>query len=253
MPRKSVKTVDYPKKAYKRRSMRDIVGMPVPMSYAVARPHTVYSTERKYFDVEKNAAALVATAATWAGTEVDPAASCLFSPGQGDAINQRVGNKVLVHKIAIRGLITVPKIANQASGMNPFVVRYILYMDMQTNKAQSQGEDLMENGTAVADTILAYQNLNNFGRFRVLKDKMIAITRFDGSYDGTANQIDYSGQIRPFKIYYKFRKPVPVRFGANNGNVADIVDNSFHLIALSSDIGMNPTIGYKARIVYSDA
>lgn len=111
----------------------------------------------------------------------------------------------------------------------------------------------MEGGTAVVDTINAYQNVNNFGRFRVLKDKMISITRFDGSYDGTANQIDFSGQIRPFKIYYKLQKPIVVRFGANNGTVADIIDNSFHMIALSSDIGMSPTISYKARVVYSDA
>lgn len=128
MKRKSIKAVDYPKKSYKRASIRDVVGMPTPMSYTMSKAR--YSTEKKYFDVEKTSTALVATAATWAGTEVDPAANCIFSPAQGDAINQRVGNKVMVHKIAVRGLITVPKVANQASGMNPFVIRYILYMDM---------------------------------------------------------------------------------------------------------------------------
>jgi len=203
-----------------------------------------------------NGTALVASAAGWTGTEVDPAALCLFSPAEGADIADRVGRKVSVHKLSIRGMIYVPSLANQAAGINPFLVRIICYLDEQSNGAQAQGEQLMSNGGA-AQAVLTnqtFQSTANFGRFRVLKDKTLAIQNPNGAYDGTANQIDFNGLIRPFKIVYKFRKPVVVRYnGTNGGTVADVIDNSFHMIAHATNISQAPTISFQCRTVYTDA
>lgn len=68
--------------------------------------------EMKYFDCDANSIALVATTTTWpAGTMVDPLTTinlgsaavanplCLYAPTVGAALNQRIGRKILVHKI----------------------------------------------------------------------------------------------------------------------------------------------------------
>lgn len=209
-------------------------------------------TEKKYFDSYDSADALVA-ANDWTGTEIDPAGNTLFYPAEGAAINQRIGRKVSVTKLKIRGHIYCAK-NNAANGLAPTLCRMILYQDMQTNAAQAQGEQLMASpGAATAlQCVTTYQNLANVGRFRVLKDKMITIQNPALSYDGAAE--DANGLIKPFKFNITFRKPVVVRFNATNGGtVADIIDNSFHLIANCSSIELAPTVYYQCRVVYTDA
>jgi len=197
----------------------------------------------------------VASAAGWTGTELDPAGLALFTPAEGADISDRVGRKVSVHKISLRGTLSVPSLANQAAGLNAFLCRLILYIDEQTNGTQAQGEQLMSDGGAATAMLTnqTYQSTANFGRFRVLKDKTISFQDPSGSYDGTANQIDFNGQIRTFKIVFKFNTPIVVRYnGTNGGTVADTIDNSFHLIGHATNVAQAPVISYQCRTVYTD-
>ena len=146
-----------------------------------------------------------------------------------------------VLKITIRGHISVIAQANQTSADQPGDVRLIMFQDMQTNGSQAQGEDLMAAPGAATGLLCnsTFQNAANFGRFRVLRDKMISLRQAEMVYDGT--NIEQEGFTVPFKLSYRFRKPVVVRFNATNGgNVADIVDNSFHLLAQSTNISHAP-------------
>ncbi len=62
------------------------------------------------------------------------------------------------------------------------------------------------------------------------------------------------GLILPFKLTCRFPKGVVTRFNiTNGGTVADIVDNSFHLLINSTSIILGPTISYQVRVMYTDA
>lgn len=211
-------------------------------------------TERKYFDAYLSAGS-IAQSVDWAGTEVDPATlNTLFAPQEGSDINNRVGRKVAVHKITLRGSIYVPTQTNQTAADQSGGVRIILFQDMQTNGSQAQGEQLMAapGAASAALAICTSQSTANFGRFRVLKDQMMNLKTPPMAFDGT--NIEQAGFYQPFKYTVRFRKPVIVRFNATNGGtVADIVDNSFHVLAICASNALSPAIYYQARTVYTDA
>ncbi len=144
-------------------------------------------TEHKYYDDFLSAAALT-SATGWLGTEFDPATTnCLFAPQEGNDINNRVGRKVTVKSIRLRGSINVPLQVDQTTADAGSEFRVILVQDMQTNAAQMQGEDLMALPGAATGLLAVntFQSLNNLGRFKVIKDKTYTLQNPNIVYDGT--------------------------------------------------------------------
>lgn len=209
-------------------------------------------TEIKYTDQFLNAGTVTAST-DWTGTELDPATTnCLFAPAPGTAINQRVGRRVNMKSLKIRGFVNVPAQTNQTVADDGANVRLVVYQDKQTNGAQAQGEDVLTTASAAAVVAnSAFMNLANLGKFKVWKDKIITLSSPSLTYDGT--NVEQSGIIKPFKIFIKFTKPIPVHFNATGGStVADIVDNSFHVIAQCSSAALVPNISYTCRVGYTD-
>lgn len=221
----------------------------------VARTRGVYgSGEMKYYDLNADAA-INAVTTTWAGTENDPATKLtLLAPTVGAAINQRIGREVKVFKIKIRGAIRVPVQTLQSTQDPTSTIRLILAQDCQTNAAQMQGEELMADGANAPTTIQAFQNLSNFGRFKVLKDKVYSIGDLNMANDAAATgNIVQAGKVIQFKWTINFKVPVKVRFNAvNGGTIADIVDNSWHVIAGCSSAALVPSIQYSSRVCYKE-
>ena len=212
-------------------------------------------TEKKYFDTGLYEGTISA-GSTWASTEVDPATkNCLFCPVEGSDINNRVGRKVTVHKIKIRGFVQVGAQAAQSAADEAAQIRVILFQDMQTNGAQAQGEELMATPVLANQELCncVFQNTANFGRFRVLKDIIVNGLQ-NANMAGSPSTVIVQGQSQPFKFSYTFKKPVVVRFNATNGGtVADIIDNSFHMLAHQTVSSASRKIYYQCRIVYTDA
>jgi len=207
--------------------------------------------EMKYFTTELAATAIPSVAA-WTGTEFDPTTfNTLCVPIVGAAINERIGKQIKVLKIKVNGLITVAPQVDATATDAGTKIRLILYQDKQTNSAQAQGEQVMTPSTNASNSPNVFQNIDNFGRFIVLKDKSILMDSPSISYDGT--NIEQSGLVRNFKFSIKFKEPVVVRFNATNGgSVADIVDNSFHIIANSSSASLVAGMQYVCRVCYKE-
>lgn len=220
------------------------------------------ATEKKYYDSLKSASA-VAASTDWTATEQDPATlNTLVVPVQGAQINNRIGRKIYINKLRIRGVLTATANADQADVASWPNVRMILYQDQQTNGAQAQGEEVMA-APATATAPLAFsshQSLANFGRFKVWKDKTYS---FKGAYaapdtaTGTFTNSNIPQTDIPFKWNIVFRKPIPVHFNSSNGgvgdgDVGDIVDNSFHIIAQKSSASGVVSLSYTCRAVYTD-
>ncbi len=214
----------------------------------VPRTRGVYAQgEMKYFDTFKAVTAIPASA-DWTATEFDPATiNTIFDPTQGNSISQRIGQKCQLHKLKIKGTVDVPKQVDRTTPDNASVIRIILFQDMQTNSTQAQGEELMRTEGTAPKNINSFQNFNEFGRFRVWKDKTFTMQNPNLSYDGT--NMEQQGISKQFKMNLNFTKdPCVVRFNATNGGtVADIIDNSFHLLAIASDIDLGPTLQYVVR------
>lgn len=205
-------------------------------------------TERKYFDSTRTVLALAdGSIAAVASAEMDPATlNCLFAPTQGDDFNNRQGRKLQVLGLKIRATINVAAQVNQTTADVAPTVRIMLIQDKQTNTAQLNSEDVIL-------TSGVYGSLNPafFGRFRVLRDKWFNLPYPPMSFDAT--NIEQSGYQRKLKLKIKFRKPVMVHYNSTNGGtVADIVDNSFHVLGWTTDTTLAPSIAYMCRTTFVD-
>jgi len=222
--------------------------------------------EMKYMDSDYNATAIPAVTTTWvAGTMADPLTTInlgsaavanplgLCQPTVGSALNNRVGRKITIHKIKIHAKINVPAQAAQPTGDSACKVRVVLCQDMQTNAAPMTGAQLFNDGTGPVTVIQSFQNPNNFGRFRVLKDKFFQISDLNLAGAAASSDITQASKVINFKFMVNFKKPVTVHFNATNGGtVADVVDNSFHVLAAVDNTAYAPTLGYYCRVCYKD-
>ncbi len=212
-------------------------------------------SESKYFDSFLDDTVITAASASWAGTEADPAtALTLFLPTEGSDIDNRIGRRVSVYKLAIRGIITMDGLSDQADALAMPSFRIIVYLDTQTNGAQVQGETLMQGpGAATSELVhCTFQNTNSFGRFRVLRDITIRPKLTERINDAVATGSIVQDDC-PFKMTINFKKPIVFKFnGLNAGTIGDIVDNSFHLIIHKSVNNGVHDLSYQARTYYKD-
>lgn len=223
--------------------------------------------EMKYFDADYSpVAALTAVTTTWpAGTIVDPLTTinlgsaavanplCLFDPTVGAGLNQRIGRKVKVMKIKLQGTFSVTAQAAQAAADSACKIRLALVQDCQTNAAQMTSAALFNDGTAASTVLNSFQNPNNFGRFRVLKQKMFCISNLNLTGSPTTADVIQTSYRLPFKFNVNFKTPVLVNFNATNGGtVADIIDNSFHVICGTDNAAYGTTISYYSRVAFKE-
>lgn len=209
--------------------------------------------ERKYFESIRTGLALIQSTTNWTGAELNPATlNCLFAPVQGDDIANRQGRKVQVLQIRISGQIGVPPQSGQISSDIASIIRLHLVQDLQSNGVQLNASNVF--GAAVAgEPIDMFQNTAFFGRFKVLKTLKFVMENPNFIEHTAAADILQQGLAHIFKMNVKFMKPVVVHYNSNNlGTIADVVDNSFHVIGLCSSSQLAPAIAYRCRTTFVD-
>lgn len=225
---------------------------------ALAAKAVAKAGEMKYFDTALGGSALATVSTSWAGTEKNPATFLtLCCPVSGDFINQRVGRKIHVHGIRVRGQFRAAQQATQSAADPAQYLRLLVVQDTQTNQGTATGidaENVLEDDTVGSVAFLSYMNLDFLGRYKILKDKKMSFGNLALANDAAATgNLVQAGVNRPFDIAIKFKTPVEVNFNATNGGtVADIVDNSFHIIAAQSSAAPACVIDYNARVSYKD-
>lgn len=225
------------------------------------------SGEMKYFDTELTASAIQPVTTTYvAGTRLDPSSTinlgsaavatplCLFAPTVGSALNQRVGRKAAVMKVKIKGTILIPPQSVQSAADASCKVRLVLLCDKQTNAAQYTASQVFNDATNANITIDSFQNPNGFGRFTIYKDKTFVMGNAAIANDtGSTGGIIQAALIRQFKMTVNFKNPLTVNFNATNGGtVADITDNSLHILCGCNNSALAPTLSYYARVSYKE-
>lgn len=208
------------------------------LAIANSRTAGFLGLEKKFYDTNLASGAIPAPT-DCTGGEFDPSATSMIStPAQGDNEQQRDGKKIVIKGVQIKGVINrVKTLAGPIEANHVFVA---LVLDTQTNGAQMNSEDCFKNTNATALTaVTPVRNLLFSNRFKVLKT-----WEFDMQY--RAWDADIAGaETRVFEYFQDMNLPVNFNAGTT-ASVANVIDNSLHIIAFSTVTGN--TISYNARI-----
>ena len=197
--------------------------------------------EKKFFDSYVTNGAIVNTCA---GAEQDPAAnaSCLNAIAQGDGESSRDGRKCVIKSVQVKGLLKGVSLPDQPDATPSPEVRVVIFVDQQTNGAQCNSEDVLLDGAGI--DVLSLRNMQYSRRFYTLFDRTYTMGAPTFITDG-ANTGSIVFGARPFSMFKKLN--MEVNFTGTTADIANIADNSIHVLAIASGSGV-ATISYQARV-----
>jgi len=149
----------------------------------------------------------------------------LANPTLGSDFNNRIGRKVLLKSLYVRGRIgTEPALSGVEAIVPAQQARMILFVDLQPNGAAPAVTDLLVEALPTSQL-----NLNNRDRFMILCDKQYC---FDPYYlvTSTATQTlaSCNRQIYNIKKYKKLNQEM-IFNGTNGGTIADITSGALYM------------------------
>lgn len=199
------------------------------------------ASEMKYYDTT-----LVATAVT-VGTNTlsTPVAllSGIGSPAQGVGVNQRIGNKYLVHTIRIKGRVNTPPGTAFGNGLQAAAIRIAVVRDKEPDNAAAPLLNQIFSSTGVAATqVLALQNPDYMGRFEVFHDEIIVLQ--DPNTAGTG----VHGLYKTFKVEKKYKQPVKVKLTT----AGQLVTDNWLLYAWTNSVDLVPSIAFQSRCCFKE-
>lgn len=203
--------------------------------------------ELKFYDQKLVNGALV-TNTDGSGIEHDPSATVLLNTVvQGDGESNRDGRRITMKSIYVDGVISCASQANQTATDNAACIFIALIMDTQTNGATLNSEEVYINpGANAALSANLLRNLQFSKRFRILKTVRMELNNPTISYDGT--NVEQSGIALRWSMFVKLN--TIVNYSNTTETVANIVDNSLHIIATTSSATLVPLISYNSRLRY---
>lgn len=159
-----------------------------------------------------------------------------FVCAQGNTPNQRIGNKITVTNINIRGYVSAGTVNTAIGGAadEAPLFRIICLLDKQSNGAAPSAfgvaDGVLQPQNYAGNTqwnILQFRNMFNLDRFVILKDKIV---RSSISSLGTSasTRID---QPVPFKFSWKGM--LPVMYNDPAANLAAVRSNNFVICVIS--------------------
>lgn len=198
--------------------------------------------ELKFFD--KTYSANVSS--TVAGAEADPAgaSACLNSIPQGDGESSRDGGTVVLRRVIVRGSVTSAGFPDQADVISSRLVRVALVWDRQTNGVQLDAEDVYLPATNVEHS---HVNLEYEERFEILWEQEFVLDCAAAGKDGGAT---LSCNVTSHTFSFEKDVVIPVTFSGSGDDIANVVDNSLHIIAFAN--GSNARLNYESRVRFVD-
>lgn len=192
--------------------------------------------ELKWFDTEILAAG---TDSTWT-VEEDATVKCLSAVSQGSGDSQRDGRQYHISSIQLRGEMSTSAIENQSNTKSTKHCRIVLVLDTQTNKAQMTATDVFED---TFTNRFNFRNLLQEKRFKVLRDIEFIMWTYTIN-EGQQNKFASPTSHRLWNMEFNFPVPLEVNCTGTGGTIANILDNSLHIIAVAT----GGLITYTSRI-----
>lgn len=188
--------------------------MPMSAQTNMSKYQSGGGIEKKWVDIAQNAAF---PSGTTTGTLT------LLNPlSLGNTSNSRVGSRVEVKSVAIRGLFQ----SSATSIATPIRIKVVY--DKESNGAAPVATDILTN-----DVIYGHNNLSNAGRFITLIDQIITPTFAPG-----VTAIGSGGSL-VFDLFVKCNLPVKYNTG-NAGTIADIVSGGIYMLTYQTGASTTP-------------
>lgn len=203
--------------------------------------------ERKFYDTMLVSTAITANANAQSG-EYDPSAtSMITTPTLGAGEQQRDGKQIACLYIDFAFTISCAPVEASADlplGTNVYIA---LVLDTQSNGAQMNSEDCFKNLTAsVAGSTSPLRNLLFGNRFRILKSRLVEFN-VQSATQQAANDYSWPGLKKSYKWYVPL-KGLKINFNAGtDASIANVMDNSVHVIAYTNSVTLTPLLTYNAR------
>ncbi len=214
---------------------------PAGQMIMVAGPRSFANQELKFFDTEITNTVM---SATWAALE--PATTNLSAVAQGDGESNRDGRKYTIKSVHIKGFIETAVQESQTAPLSDILVRMVLVHDTQTNGAQLTATEVMDAGGT--DDINSFRNLGFTKRFRVLSDQTHRIERLNTN-EGAVNLFASPNTHYPFTMNKSFKTPMNVLMSDTGADIANVTDNSIHMIAITTSTAA--LMNYQCRVRFT--
>lgn len=172
----------------------------------------------------------------------------LCIPVVGADMNARVGRKINIKSVYIRGFVGIQAalLSTADSEIPPQQWRMIIVADMQPNGAAPATTDLLNTASPSS-----HLNLNNRDRFKVLADKVYTS---DGYVNvSTATQARSSQGRITFKVKCYKKTNIETIFNATNGGtIADITSGAVYMFWIGSQAASDGNAIVGTRVRYTD-
>lgn len=205
----------------------------------------ILGIEKKFLDTSYTGALVAPTDA--AGAEADPGTVlCLNAVAQGDGESNRDGKNYVIRSLFMNGYVWSDAQINQTAADANLPIFVAVVLDMQTNAAQLNSEDVFKNQGAAAQLASSpFRNLQYSNRFKVLWSKRFTLPSPPITYDGT--NVEQGSVNKKFKVSLP-NLEIRVETKGTSANVTDIINNSLHVIGYCGSTAMAPQLAYNARI-----
>lgn len=236
-------------RVFKKPRIASTISIARPQSFRAvsnARIGGFIGLENKFYDTSLAASALT-TPGDAAGGEHDPSATIVLnSVIQGNGESNRDGRNIKMNSVHLNGLVSVAAQINKTAADAGSIVTIALVLDQQTNGATIASENVYKNQSA-SGTLAAspFRNLEFVKRFKILKTIHVTMPPVPISYDGT--NIEQAGQQKPWRMNVQLGGMV-TNYSGTTETVANIVDNSLHVVAFCSNLDQVPLLYYNARL-----
>ncbi len=173
-------------------------------------------TELKFHDTDIDDAVVAVGGAISTGVNII---------AQGTGESERIGRKIIIKWIHCKLTVSLPTInSNVTIGLGD-ILRVMIYIDKQTNGANSAVLDHLE--TAVYDS---FRNLANKGRFIYLLDRSYTLNRLNSAADSTTT-MDSAEVIRFIKWSKKLN--TVIEFDSTVGAITEMRSNAIGVLYIS--------------------
>ncbi len=160
---------------------------------------------------------------------------------EGNGESQRVGRKVTIKSVHIKGVMTLIPATDAANTSDK--VFGMLVQDMQTNGAAFTALDLIDT-----NVIASFRNLANSGRFKILMKKTYMFKSGGAAPSGAA--FVFSSDQRNVNINKKCNIVMEYDNSATTGVITSVRSNNLYWVTQSTNGVVNSVL--TARIRYSD-
>lgn len=190
----------------------------------------------------------------WSSCSIDDATvKCMFAPVTGSNYYNRVGNRCHVIGISVLGVLATSFYDTVTpTGKYHCSSRILVVLNKQCNATAIASQNVITAGV-LSNYVHDNRNFDYINQYEVLGDAYEYTVALPFAYDGTS-KTSGSGYVKSFAFNIDLTKnPIGVTFNSTNGGtVADIVDNSFHMLSNSITGSLEHQISYTSQVAYVD-